>query len=385
MNPEKNSGLEDAGADSEMARAVELVDRATGVPPGGFRRGRGRDRRRVLGGVGSSHCYHVMSRIRGGDKLLGPAEKDAFLRIARRMEGFSGLTIVTHAVMANHFHLLVRVPDQERFLEQFDGEKGEERLMEHLGRLYSVEHMMGLRAELEDLRKREMAGQAEELLGNFRRRLCNLPLFVKELKERFSRWFNKVHGHEGTLWMSRFKSVLVQDGEALRTIACYIDLNPVRAGLVEDPMDYRWCGYAEAVAGSELARRGLCQVSAEQDTPWDKDPGDDRQGPRTPAMLYRSWLFERGVESKMRKGFSKARRDEARSKEGRLTRGELLQCRVRYFSDGVAIGGRDFVEAIFRERRDSFGENRRTGARGISEAPDLGLFTLRALRVRAVE
>jgi putative transposase len=35
---------------------------------------------------------------------------------------------------------------------------------------------------------------------------------------------------------------------ALKTVAAYIDLNPIRAGLVEDPKDYRFCGYGEAVA-----------------------------------------------------------------------------------------------------------------------------------------
>ncbi|MEZ5431159.1 MAG: hypothetical protein R3F31_08270 [Verrucomicrobiales bacterium] len=44
---------------------------------------------------------------------------------------------------------------------------------------------------------------------------------------------------------------------ALLTMAAYIDLNPVRAGMVDDPKDYRWCGYAEAVAGGRRARRGL--------------------------------------------------------------------------------------------------------------------------------
>jgi len=55
------------------------------------------------------------------------------------------------------------------------------------------------------------------------------------------------------LWTERFKSVLVEDSiEAVGMLARYIDLNPVRAGLVEDPKDYRFCGCA--VAGCSLAR-----------------------------------------------------------------------------------------------------------------------------------
>ncbi|NJL18862.1 MAG: hypothetical protein HC901_00610 [Bdellovibrionaceae bacterium] len=46
----------------------------------------------------------------------------------------------------------------------------------------------------------------------------------------------------------------------MQTLAAYIDLNPVRAGLVDDPAEYRWCGYAEAMAGVAEAREGLASA-----------------------------------------------------------------------------------------------------------------------------
>jgi len=87
--------------------------------------------------------------------------------------------------------------------------------------------------------------------------------------------------------------VLVPDGDALRTMAAYIDLNPVRAGLAKDPKDYRWCGYAEAVAGSKRARRGLCRVVDRPIDSW-----SDKAGPSNlpAAEWYRCWLFGEGVE-----------------------------------------------------------------------------------------
>jgi hypothetical protein len=69
---------------------------------------------------------------------------------------------------------------------------------------------------------------------------------------------------------------------------------------------------------------------------------------------------------------------------GKLTRAQLLRCRVRYFSDGVAIGSRGFIEEVFGLRRHCFGAKRKDGARPIREA-QTGLFSLRALRVQAVE
>ena len=79
---------------------------------------------------------------------------------------------------------------------------------------------------------------------------------MKELKERFSRWYNKHYSRRGTLWMDRFKSVAVENGVALRTMAAYIDLNPVRAGLVEDPKDYHWSGYGGGGEGGEGCAAG---------------------------------------------------------------------------------------------------------------------------------
>ena len=223
-----------------------------------------RGRRRILGQFGGENsggqAYHVMSRTAGGEKLFGEVEKEAFRRLMWRMARFSGVEILTYALMANHFHILVKVPERARFLRRFEGEGGEGKLLEHLSLLYSKAFIAGVKAELARVREAGRREEAEAILETFRKRFCDLSCFVKELKERFSRWFNKHHDRRGTLWMERFKSVLVEDGEALRTMALYIDLNPVRAGLVEDPEEYRWTGYGEACGGSKRARRGLCRV-----------------------------------------------------------------------------------------------------------------------------
>ena len=71
--------------------------------------------------------------------------------------------------------------------------------------------------------------------------------------------------------------------------------------------------------------------------------------------------------------------------ESNLALGQVLRLRVRYFSDGVAIGSKSFVEGVFRENRKKFGSKRKDGARVIREAPEAGLFSLRGLRGKAVE
>ena len=63
---------------------------------------------------------------------------------------------------------------------------------------------------------------------------------MKEIKQAFSRYYNQRHNRRGTLWGERFKSVMVESGETLINCLAYIDLNPIRAAIVERPENYRW-------------------------------------------------------------------------------------------------------------------------------------------------
>ena len=56
----------------------------------------------------------------------------------------------------------------------------------------------------------------------------------------FARYYNRRHDRRGYFWGDRFKSVIVDKGETLVNCLAYIDLNPMRAGLVDRPEDYRW-------------------------------------------------------------------------------------------------------------------------------------------------
>jgi putative transposase len=106
-------------------------------------------------------------------------------------------------------------------------------------------------AEIERL-LRAGGDEASEVRQKLLARMGDLSEFMKTVKQRFSVWYNGSHQRYGTLWADRFKSVLVEgEGNPLQTMAAYIDLNSVRAGIVDDPKDYRCCSYAEAVANSE--------------------------------------------------------------------------------------------------------------------------------------
>jgi REP element-mobilizing transposase RayT len=341
-------------------------------------------RRRILGkGALESYTYHVMSRTCGGEVLFDDVEKEALRRLLWKMAEFSGVRLVTYCIMGNHFHALVEVPKREIWLERFAGDGGEERLYEHLRTLYSREFVGLLKQEMEGLRKLGMDTLALAKLESIKKRFCDLSIFVKEVKERYSRWFNKRHERKGTLWMDRYKSVMVEGkGEPLHTMAAYIDLNPVRAGLVEDPKDYRWCGYAEALSGSRRAQRGLSKVTSKPVDGWEQSGG---------AEAYRCLLFANGVEIRdaqnrkvMRRGVTADEARQVLKEKGKLSTAEMVRLRVRYFSDGLVLGSKEFVESVFTENREKFGPKRRDGARRVSES-ESPLYALRRLRVKPME
>jgi hypothetical protein len=213
----------------------------------------------------------------------------------------------------------------------------------------------------------------------------DVSAFVKTLKQRYSMSYNSRHQRSGTLWEDRFKSVLVENGErAKATVAAYIDLNPVRAKIVEDPKDYRWSGYGEACGGGRAARAGLIAAhdarQYEQSGAW-----------RYASARYRVLLYTEGEERHaayggqvVRRGITSGEVGQVLENNGKLALPEVLRCRVRYFTDGMAFGSKAFVEQVFNANRRFFGPKRKDGARKMRFGDWGGLRVARALRVDAV-
>ncbi len=315
---------------------------------------------------GKPALYHCVSRVVDRTFRLGPPEKERFVSMMRTWEAFCQVRVLTFCVMSNHFHILVEVPERPA-ADPTDGE-----LLDHLSILYRGQHLAQIRWELEHHRKQGNQEAAEALRQRFLRRMWDLSAFMKALKQDFSTWFNQRHERKGHLWEERFKSVLVEDGHAARVVAAYIDLNPVRAGMVRMPEDYRWGGFGEAVAGKPRARRGLRQVMLERELA--------RAGVEVALHEVADW---RKAEASYRMILqTDASRPPPRGKagRGRVAEGQLVRKRVRYFVDGWVIGSASFVDGVFELTRGRFGARRASGARRIVGA-DTPLRSMRALRI----
>jgi hypothetical protein len=229
----------------------------------------------------------------------------------------------------------------------------------------------------------------------------DLSEFMKSLLERFTKWFNRRHSRCGHLWEDRFKSVIVESGVAARTMAAYIDLNPVRAGMVEDPADYRWSSYGEAIGGGKKgngrkAREGLVRAYF-----CDQGVGYEAERWTEVSRLYRRLMGmalgknpgqadgqRRSQISGTAATVTKNTAELLESKDNEtvlkdLGLARMLRCRVRYFTDGAVIGSKEFVNEAFAGARERFGSKRKDGARklrGAAAAASASLWSLRDLR-----
>jgi REP element-mobilizing transposase RayT len=317
--------------------------------------------------------YHLISRVVGREYVFDTdEERERFRLTLRAVEAFSGTQVLTWVVMSNHFHVQLYVPERQ--------EVDDRELARRMRFLYRGEKVDAFEEELKRLRESRQDAAAERMREPFVKRMCNLADFMKTLKQRVSISYNRRHGRVGTLWEERYKSVLLE-GEcgALKAVAAYIDLNPVRAGLVSDPKDYRYSGYGEAVGGSKLARAGLGHVVSGGGE-WGAVSGEYRQ------LLYVKGEA-RGVKedgSAVRPGFSMEQVASVVGVKGRLSLPEVLRCRVRYFTDGLVLGRKVYVDEAFRRHRRHFSAKRQDGARTMQGAQWGDLFAARALRVDVI-
>lgn len=77
-----------------------------------------------------------------------------------------------------------------------------------------------------------------------------VSLLMKHLSQLYVQRINRRDGRSGTLWEGRYKSCLTQDEDYVLACYRYIELNPVRAGIVAHPRDYRWSSYRVNAEGA---------------------------------------------------------------------------------------------------------------------------------------
>ena len=319
--------------------------------------------------------YHVTSRIAGRAHLLeDPALKDDIVEWMHGIARFSGVELLAWCVMDNHFHVLVHVPEvPEEYrlvpsecpdayafgmrpaernpplwspvgdgpLDQAEGGDGlrraprspdgdsplrarpptgfalpDEEMLRRLSALYGAKRADAFRRRWERMRSKGRDAEVEAEKEPYCRRMYSLSPFVKTFKERIAFHVNNRLGRAGHVFEGRFHSGLVEDGRGACLASLYIDYNPVRAGIADDPAEYRWCSYAAANDGShrESCRRGYAKTFG-------------REWPEAREMMREAFLarLPPDAEIRLRKGTV------------RLTPAQLVHIRVPELSHGAYI------------------------------------------------
>jgi len=311
----------------------------------------------------SESAYHCITTTVNKEHLFDDVAKEVLRRQLWQVADYCGVRIVTYGILVNHFHILVRVP-QKVFVNDAE-----------LLRRYHVLYPKATAYQIArlDVIQKDLAVNGEAAVAWRRRQLAlmgDVSQFMKLLKQRFSIWFNRTHRRIGTLWSERFKSVLVEANErVLQSMAAYIDLNCVRAGLAADPIEYRFCGYAEAVAGNKLAQEGLQSIAAT--VSWS-----------AAQAQYREVIFGTGAGAREHAAVIPLEEyKRVLAEGGSLPIATILRCRVRYFTDGAVLGSREFVNVQLERYRQKAGACPRTEARSLAAGVEWGdLMTMRALR-----
>lgn len=140
----------------------------------------------------SDGCYHIYNR--GNNKkqvFLSDSDYLRFLSLLEELKFEHGFFLYHYVLMPNHFHLVISPGDSD------------------------------------------------------------LSIVMHRLQSAYARIFSKKNEHVGHVWQSRFKSVLIDSDAYLFACGNYVEMNPVRAGLVDDPRDWKWTSYRYYAFGEQ--------------------------------------------------------------------------------------------------------------------------------------
>lgn len=303
--------------------------------------------------------YHLIARTAGtaSERPFDAREKQRLVELIDEANQFFTVEILSYAVMSNHIHLVVHAGSElpsppetvRRFARRYP-DKAPPRL-------------------------------ASDEFERLQRRLRNISELMKDIQMRFTCWFNRTRPEHrrGRLWGDRFKSVLLQGSGSSAMWSCikYVELNPVRARIVDSPDQYRFSSWGRycRVGRHPFERSFLSHARAVLGEQF-RSCGEDALFGELGADMARIIAGERGADSEeILATHQAARATGNRTAWVRATR------RVRFWTDGGAVGDRAFVQECYV---DTLADPTRAGDHRCGRGADPSgeaLFAVRRLQV----
>lgn len=287
--------------------------------------------------------YHLYCRTAGAEKDFPLNRKGAQEYFVKLLEHFSSAyfcTACAYCVMGNHYHIVVR----------FDGlrKRSKKDLFERASVLYP---------NCVD----QIKNWDREKWKHFSERLHDVSELMRNIHMAYARWHNASFDCRGRFWAERFKSTILATAEAVEDCMLYVELNPLRAGLVKRPENWRYGSFRLRDMGEDAWLLPLKEVTGEE---------DEEENRRK----HRAKIYYRGAV-KTKEGAMEISEDVLKAEEARgfKTRG-IYRKRFRHFTEGLAIGTQTQILNLLVKLRESGFYRRRKNA---VEQPDAVAFSLR--------
>ena len=298
-----------------------------------------------------STFYHLLNRVAGAPGYFPFNRRSVAHKFLALFEFYLRLyycRLASFELMGNHYHCVVHF-DEFRWL---DRDELQRRARLRFGRRWK------LRAH----------HWSQSDWDQFNHDLFDVSKFMQHVNGEFSKWFNRRYGRRGHFWADRFKNPELLDTQAVQNTILYSELNAVRAGLVKRPEDYKMGSAHWRWAGKKT---DLLMPLEEL------FPGQMGQDAFT---IYRTLLYYHGAVATTEKQVVIPNSIVQQEKNRGFSREGLFRRRLRFFTDGVALGSRQEVRVLLEKYRGQGLYKRR-----INPIPQLGgpLFSLREQRSHA--
>jgi REP element-mobilizing transposase RayT len=294
--------------------------------------------------------YHLWNAA-AGSKRAFPLQNDAarteFISLLKFYASIYFCGVAAFETMGSHVHLVLRF-DKPRPVTK-------EELERRARALYGKKRLKWVEA------------WSEKSWERFEKRLFNVSEFMRNIEEAFAFWYNTAHNCKGHFWADRFKSTVLGGPDAVLDAVLYVELNAVRAGMIEQPEKYK---------GGSLYLRECDQDS------WLMPLREILHEAGTKKELYarfKELCYYRGTV--MTKPGQKTIRPEIIEREkarGFAQRGVFLK-KLRCITDGLVFGGEAEVLRFLgklQRKRDKWALRRKEAVKHLDGA----FYTLRAQR-----
>ncbi len=252
--------------------------------------------------------YHIGARVAGPPKWFpfdDPVARHKLEELIRFYTEAYSCKVASFSLMSNHYRILLRF-EAFRQLSRIE-------LEERAALLYASPDKVLV---------------SDRDWERFNRRLYDLSELMRNIQGDYAKWYNRNYGRRGSLWAERFHSTVVLGSQAIQETLAYIELNPVRANLVERPEDHRSSSACLRQIGADGWLMPLAELF----------DGPDHMG------NYRNLLYYRGFEGGSKEG-ARISASTLQQEQKRGFRGQgVYRKRLRYFLDGLVLGNEERIK-----------------------------------------